>query len=286
MSRRSPRLLFVASLVAGASFAPMLSAYAQDTRLVIIEANKFGVNGESDANKSDKVIWEVKDGNHTVTPYEPKEWGDNAGSALLKAGESWDFTFTKAGEFRYYCEIHGGGTKDDPEGMWGVVKVRDPNAPPPPPPPTQQSTTTTSTTAPAVVPGPPAPVTTSTTAAPPKKNSVEPTTTTKGKDRKPKEEEEETTTTTAPPPPAPIDLPDSAIIPALPGYTTDTTTQDGIAEPGSAPEGEAVALLKSSNGGGGKAKTLLIFSGLGLGALGLGTAGYKYANRSSKYFPA
>ena len=31
---------------------------------------------------------------------------------------------------------------------------------------------------------------------------------------------------------------------------------------------------------------LLIASGLGLGALGLGTAGYKFANRSSKYFPA
>ncbi len=209
------------------------------------------------------------------------------GRPELMAGDSWDFTFTKAGEYRYYCEIHGGGTKNDPEGMWGVVNVRDPNAPPPPPPPPPtQSSTTTTTTAPAtVVPGPPAPITTSTTAAI-KKNSTGPTTTTKGKDRKPKEEEETTTTTAPPPPPAPIDLPDSAIIPALPGYTTDTTTQDGITEPGSAPEGEAVALLKSSNGGGGKAKTLLIFSGLGLGVLGLGTAGYKYANRSSKYFPA
>ena len=35
-----------------------------------------------------------------------------------------------------------------------------------------------------------------------------------------------------------------------------------------------------------KATKLLLLSGFGLGALSLGTAGYKYANRSSKYFPA
>jgi hypothetical protein len=31
---------------------------------------------------------------------------------------------------------------------------------------------------------------------------------------------------------------------------------------------------------------VLVVTGLGIGALGIGTAGYKFANRSSKYFPA
>jgi hypothetical protein len=87
------------------------------------------------------------------------------------------------------------------------------------------------------------------------------------------------------PPPPPVELPDSAIIPVLPGLT-GTTTQNGIEAPGDTPEGDAIALLKSKKGGGDKAMKLLIVSGLGLGVLGLGTAGYKYANRSSKYFPA
>ena len=90
-----------------------------------------------------------------------------------------------------------------------------------------------------------------------------------------------------PPPPPPIDLPDSAIIPVLPGFdATGTTTQKGIEAPGDTPEGDAIALLKSKKGSGDKAMKLLIVSGIGLGALGIGTAGYKYANRSSKYFPA
>jgi hypothetical protein len=46
-----------------------------------------------------------------------------------------------------------------------------------------------------------------------------------------------------------------------------------------------VALLKNKHKGGAGMK-LLILSGFGLGALGFGTAGYKYHNRSSKYFPA
>ena len=46
-----------------------------------------------------------------------------------------------------------------------------------------------------------------------------------------------------------------------------------------------MALLKNKKKGGDAVK-LLVISGFGLGALGFGTAGYKYANRSSKYFPA
>ena len=296
MSRKFPRLLFVASLVAGASLAPMLGAHAQDTRAIDVKGNKFGANGTAnaagitEAYKGDDVIWTVLDGEHTVTPEEPEKWGGSQGSPTLKPGEpkdsTWTFQFTLADTYRYYCEIHGRDT------MSGTVKVIDPNAtttttaPPnttPPPPPT------TATTRP-VVPttAPPASSAGTKTLTPP---PPAPTTTTakssnKDKDKKPKEEET-TTTTAPPPPPPPIDLPDSAIVPPLPGFDSPgTTTQSGIEAPEGTPEGDAVALLRSGKGGGGDAKKLLIVSGIGLGVLGFGAAGYKYANRSSKYFPA
>jgi hypothetical protein len=55
-------------------------------------------------------------------------------------------------------------------------------------------------------------------------------------------------------------------------------------QPSSTPEGDAIALIKHKHGH--KGMLVLIATGLGIGALGVGTAGYKYANRSSKYFPA
>lgn len=291
MSRKFTRLLFVASMVAGASVAPMLGAYAQDERGVDITGTTFGVDGKVDAWPGDVVKWTVRDdGQHTVKPVEPAKWigeGNQEGSGTLKGGDTFSFRFDRPGTYAYFCEIHGA------DKMKGEVNVLDPNPtttttappsstppPPPPPPPPPSSTTTTrpvvTTTAPP------------TTAAGSKSQPTgkAPTTTApkeKDKDKKPKDEE--TTTTTAPPPP-PIDLPNEAIIPSLPGFGPGPSTQNGVEIPDGTPEGDAVALLKSGKRGGGNAKKLLIVSGLGLGLLGFGTAGYKYANRSSKYFPA
>ena len=102
-------------------------------------------------------------------------------------------------------------------------------------------------------------------------------------DKNPKDPKEETTTTSSTLPPT-VDLSDEAIIPTLPG--SGAAPGSDAEAPLDTPEGEAVALLKSKKDNGGDALKLLIVSGLGLGALGVGTAGYKYANRSSKYFPA
>ncbi len=169
--------------------------------------------------------------------------------------------------------------------MWGVVHVKDDAPPPPPPPPTDTSstTTTTSTTRPAATP----PATTATAPTTrPTPTTAAPTTTAPKCDKDKKQKDDETTTTTLPPPPPPIDLPDEAIVPSLPGSTTSSAEPGATGEaPLDTPEGEAVALLKGKKSGG-EAMKLLIVSGLGLGALGVGTAGYKYANRSSKYFPA
>jgi plastocyanin len=270
----------------------MLGASATE-RTVSVEDDQF-VGGKVengiptfDALPGDTVKWRVEDTEHehTVTPKnEPgyAAWpAEVKPSGTLNKGDEFKVLFANAGRYFYFCENHAA--------MKGVIDVKDQT--PPPPPPSSSSSTTSSTTTSTTHTAPS--VTTSTTAAPASSAGAKPPltpapapTTTTAKDKKGKDDKkDETTTTTLPPPPPPVDLPDSAIIPVLPG-STGTTTQNGIEAPGDTPEGDAIALLKSKKGGGDKAMKLLIVSGLGLGALGLGTAGYKYANRSSKYFPA
>ena len=303
MSRKLTRLVLAGSVAAGFVLAPTSGAYAAERNVFAADA-KFSGKTEADTGKpttdafpGDRVVWHITNGEHTVRPDETvgAVWPTTAKPSDKLTAETnpkYAVTFDKAGKYHFYCELH--------DGMVGVIDVKDQTSsttPPPPPPPPPSTTTTTR---PAVVPGPtttttsapassagtkppgaaaPAPTTTSTKPAKDNKDNKD-----KKKDDKPKEEE--TTTTTAPPPPAPVDIPDSAIIPVLPGAGTGTTTQNGIEAPTSTPEGEAIALLKSNKSNGGKAKKLLIVSGLGLGALGIGAAGYKWANRSSRYFPA
>jgi plastocyanin len=290
------RLLFVATVVAGMS-APMMAAHgASEQRSVDVydPPKGFFVLGAPDPKVleiylNDTVTWNIMQGEHTVTPEDAKRWGDG-GSETLGEEDSGTYiadNFKALGDYAYYCKLHGG--------MSGIIRVIDttPSTQPPatqPPttqPPTTQPPTTqpptattrpgqtppaTTATAPTTRPGPTAPAPTATTAKPDK-----------DKKKDPKDE----TTTTIPaltPPPPPIDLPDEAIVPSLPGASAAPTNEPEA--PLSTPEGEAVALLKSKKNNGGDAMKLLIVSGLGLGALGVGTAGYKYANRSSKYFPA
>lgn len=295
MSRKFTRLVLAASVAASFTVAPMLAAGAAETAVSVEDDSFNGGEKNKDIYLGDTVRWELSanaQNAHTVTPQNGRPggntWPDNAKpSGELEKGKPFAYKFDKPGRFFYYCEIH-------PDTMSGYfVDVIDPNA-------TTTTTTapaqiTTTTTRPAVTP-PPGPTTTTTSAPassagtkPPGSAAPAPSTTTtkpdkdKKKDDKPKEEETTTTTVTAPP--APVDIPDSAIIPVLPGSQTGTTTQNGIEAPTSAPEGDAIALLKT-NKGGGKAKKLLLVSGLGLGVLGLGAAGYKWSNRSSRYFPA
>jgi hypothetical protein len=283
----------------------MLGAYAAPQPRGVDAFNMpkgFFVLGAQQSNRleinvNDTVSWNIREGEHTVTPKDAKQWGDS-GSETLN-GDSARYTaahFKAPGDYVYFCKLHGGIENGNPTGMWGVIHVIDPTPPPTSPPATSPPATSppatqppsTNTTRPSATP----PATTAT--APPATGRPTPTTaaptTTTAKADKDKKPKDETTTTTVPPltpPPPPIDLPDEAIIPALPGASTPSSADPGAnAEaPLDTPEGEAVALLKS-NKSGGNAMKLLIVSGLGLGALGIGTAGYKFANRSSKYFPA
>jgi plastocyanin len=308
VSRKLTRLLFVTAMVTGAS-APMFGAHAAGQPRSVDAWNpprNFEVVGKSeptlDVYKGDVVSWNIMEGEHTVTPENPGKWGGDGGgdanNPLKAAAPRYSKTFNNPGEYIYFCSLHGGIDDAGKEyGMWGKIVVIDPSAnnnPPPPPPPTPQPPTTQptppSTTAPAR-PGPTPPATTATVPTTrPAPSGPATTATTAKADKGKKAKDETTTTTTVPPltpPPPPVDLPDEAIIPALPGPSTTSSAEPGATAeaPLSTPEGEAVALLKSKKSGD-NAMKLLILSGVGLGALGIGTAGYKYANRSSKYFPA
>ncbi len=307
MSPKLFRLLFVAMVVTGFS-APMLGASAAGQPRTVDAYNpprNFEAPGPTPTNrlevaKDDTVSWIIWEGEHTVTPKDAKQWGGDGSdpnAPLTQDSPRYSKVFTKPGDYVYFCSIHGGIGEDGKEfGMYGVVHVKDPNAnntppPPPPPPPTTQPPTTQPPTTTPTRPGATPPATTATAPTTrPAPTGPAPTATTTKPDRGKKSKDETTTTTIPPltPPPPPIDLPDEAIIPTLPGAGATSSAEPGAnAEaPANTPEGEAVALLKAKKNNGGEAMKLLIVSGLGLGALGVGTAGYKYANRSSKYFPA
>jgi plastocyanin len=300
VTRKLIRVMFAATVVAGIS-APMLGASAAGRSSTVDAWNpprSFEVPGPTVTNrlevgKDDSVSWIIWEGEHTITPKDPKQWGgDGSGADALKPDSPrYSKTFSKLGDYVYFCSIHGGIDPQGKEyGMWGVIHVKDlttnttaapPTTAPAPPPTTAPPTTATTTqpgatppattaTAPTTRPGPTAPATTPTTAK-------------HDKDKKKDAKEEETTTTSSTLPP-PVDLPNEAIVPTLPGF--GAAPGSDAEAPIDTPEGEAVALLKPKKNKGGDAVKLLIVSGLGLGALGVGTAGYKYANRSSKYFPA
>jgi plastocyanin len=281
VSRKLTRWLLAGALAAG-FVAPMLPAQAGGPGIDVAN-NQFGNGSQVQTLPNEPVTWHIIDGTHTVSA-DPEAGGQKwpvKDSGDLEPGKSFPVTFTVPGTYNYRCERH--------EEMKGSILVKDTTTTTTPPATTPTTAAPTTTTTQAATPAP----TTPTTAAPASSAGAKPSgtaapapTTTTAKDKKGKDEkkEEETTTTTVAPPP-PIDLPDSAIIPVLPSGATGSTTQNGIEAPADTPEGDAIALLKSKKGGG-QATKLLILSGLGLGALGIGTAGYKYANRSSKYFPA
>ena len=292
MSPKLIRLMFVATVVTGLS-APMLGVQAAgEDRGVDAHAESFVVYGKAEyepleINKDDTVRWTIHEGEHTVTAKDRTQWGGTGSNGrITPTSEPYEKKFTTPGEYFYFCEIHGSKDEDNVlKGMWGVIRVNGPTtttqAPPPPPPPPSESSTTT-TTRPSATP-PATSATAPTTRPTPTTAAPAPTTTTAKPDKKKDAKEEETTTTSSTLPP-PVDLPNEAIVPTLPG--SGAAPGSDAEPPIDTPEGEAVALLKPKKNEGGDAVKLLIISGLGLGALGVGTAGYKYANRSSKYFPA
>lgn len=316
MSPKLTRLLLVTAVAAGFGVLPMSGARADGPGVVVRDlptgfAQDAKVSGQChntkdpnqmprvDVNLGDSVSWFFDAGNqdkHNVTPA-----NDVPGGQKWTVGKSDDKSpgdpdpfvvqFKTGGLFFYYSSFNGEGSdnKGQLNGMCGVVRVIDPNAtttttstPPPTSPPATDPPATTPTTAHPATPGTTAPAAVIPSATHPATPAA-PAPTTTATSKPDKKSKGDTTTTTAPPQVnGPTDLPAEAIVPNV--TPNGTATQDGAVLPSSTPTGDATALIKPKHGHG--SLILLIVSGLGIGGLGIGTAAYKWANRSSKYFPA
>lgn len=80
------------------------SATAETTDQVTIKAYAFGPS-KITVKVGTKVTWTNQDSvKHTVTP--DNDSPDFTASELFGKGESYSFTFTKAGTYAYHCEPH------------------------------------------------------------------------------------------------------------------------------------------------------------------------------------
>jgi plastocyanin len=311
------RLLAVGALAAGFGVVlPMPGASAATDRGVIVYDMPTGFQQDVNANgqchstsdykemptsgevdPGDSVSWYMSSENqknHNITPANDVPGGQHWPASTpkttdLAAGEKFVVTFTNAppGYYFYYSSANGEGTdkKGVLDGMCGVIHVRGTTTTTPPPVTTDTTPDTSTTTAPPASTGTTAttaPATASPSANHPGTLAPAPTTTTAPKAEKDKKPKDETTTTTTAPPANGPDLPAEAIVPNV--NPTGTATQDGVVQPSSTPTGDATAVIKQKHGHG--PVILLVLSGLGIGGLGVGTGLYKWANRSSRYFPA
>lgn len=123
-----------AGLILGLAVAiaawPGVGAIAAD-KTVTANTNSSDVSTFNPANVTvnvgDTVHWHNKSGKHNVHFANGTKLGGDP-VAHTATSDHWDaqFTFTKAGSFKYWCDEHSDGTF----GMIGKVVVVDPNAPP------------------------------------------------------------------------------------------------------------------------------------------------------------
>jgi hypothetical protein len=315
VSPKVSRLLLIATVAAGFGILPMQGASAGGPGIDVYNppvgfTSHSPGSGDCQSNDPNKiphtnaqakvpVTWYIKEGTHNVTPAEDVQspyghaatWPKGVGPSGDKnaPNDTVEVTFNNPGLYFYYSSTNGEGSDDHGQlrGMCGVINVgvdttpttTPPTSPPSTTPDTQPPTTSPTTPPPAPTPNSTAPPATSPSTHAPTTAAPAPTTTTAVKgDKKPKDSST-TTTTTAPPA---INIPPEAIIPDIAG--AGTATQNGVVQPSSTPSGDAVALIKHKHSD--NAKKMLILTGFGIGVLGIGAGAYKWANRSSKYFPA
>jgi plastocyanin len=275
--------------------------------------------------QGDTVTWRSLDGTHTVTPVDPAAFTGSGDLTGPDGTFSVTFDKVGVFSFycEHHGSVEDGGKTH--HGMWGRIDVRPGDttttsapAPPPgnqPPPPSPDP-------APAPPPGPAHPPTPPPSGSPPPATSngssgpggsggngqtaagsgrpwVGPPPTqaappptraafsgpppTEGP-AKPKEKERETSSDSTSPPEATAVPPDEAVLPPSPQFPTPTTAP--LAQnPGDAPHGDTIAVLKNEPGG--HRRRLILFGTLfGVGVFAAGVGGWKYVNRPSKYWPA
>jgi plastocyanin len=277
-------------------------------------------------NQGDTITWKALDGTHTVSPADGTSFagsGDLTGPDGTFS-VTFDKPGTYSFYCKHHGSVEDGGKIH--HGMWGKIEVKaddttnttaapapppgsqppppnpDPGAPPPPgptrppsPPPSSSPPPNTSngsgangqggsgqtaagTGRPFVGPPPtqtaPPPTRAAFSGPPP----TQPPTTTKGKDK------EKEGGDSAAPPEATVLPPDEAVLPPSPQFPTSTTAPLAVA-PGEVPHGDTIAVLKNEAGGR-RRKLVLFVTVFGVGAFAAGVGGWKYVNRSSKYWPA
>ena len=95
-------LCLTAVLPAGAAFAPVPRGSNPPAK-VAVTIDNFNFNPATlTVAAGSTVVWTNQDDvPHTVTSDE-----NVFGSPALDSGEKFEFTFTKAGTFSYYCKVH------------------------------------------------------------------------------------------------------------------------------------------------------------------------------------
>jgi plastocyanin len=119
-ARRVSRFLVFALLIG--MFSGPLSAARAEEHIVSMVEHEF-IPPELNITVGDTVTWrndEPHDDDHTVNslPTEPLILD----SPQISRGETWSFQFNQAGDYPYYCEIHGFE-------MSGIIRVREPGDP-------------------------------------------------------------------------------------------------------------------------------------------------------------
>ena len=108
-------MLLAFALAAVTERSARMNASAQGNNQVTITNFKFEPKTIT-VNEGDTVVWNNKEGLHTV-----KSDTDVFVSNNLKAGETFSYQFTKAGKYPYHCGFHGGKGGAD---MAGTIVVK------------------------------------------------------------------------------------------------------------------------------------------------------------------
>lgn len=139
-TRRRRRQLVRAGLVAVlAALGIATVAHAQQTHGVVVEDNVFEPE-TIEITEGDTVRWTQEGENpHTITA-DDGSFDSSPGcppnfAECLMQGDTYEQTFTEAGEVPYYCKVHGG---PGGEGMSGVIVVQQAAEPDPAPQPTAE----------------------------------------------------------------------------------------------------------------------------------------------------
>ena len=103
------------ALMAGLTHSTQFNTSAQSANQVTVTNFKFEPKTLT-VNEGDTVTWNNKEGLHTV-----KSDTEAFVSKNLKAGESFNYQFTKAGKYPYHCAFHGSKGGAD---MAGTIIVK------------------------------------------------------------------------------------------------------------------------------------------------------------------